>query len=433
MSHMTRHLTLEVLLAVLEQGQSLDKALAMYLPKLEDVREQRLLQALSYGVLRRLPFLKALLKPLLKKPLKAKDQDMYYLLCLGVYQHLETRIPAHAATATTVEVARLRKKAWATGLINAILRNFVRQKDSLLAEAEKQDSARFAHPPWWLKQTQKDWAEHWQQLLDGNNEHPPLSLRVNALQTDRDSYLAALEQAEIAAKASAYSPDGIVLDKPVDVLRLPDFAQGAVAVQDSSTQFAAQLLKPQVGERVLDACAAPGGKTAHLLAQAKIDLLALDISEQRLAQVEENCQRLQCECQTQVGDASTDTWWDGKPFDAILADVPCSASGVVRRHPDIKYRRRINDIAQFAEQQGQILENLWQMLKPGGRLLYSTCSIFAAENQQQIQQFLAKQADAELVSLDVNWGIDTDFGRQILPGESLELDGFFYSLLHKQG
>jgi len=431
MSYMTRHFTVEVLLAVLEQGQSLDAALARIQPKLSEIREQRLLQALSYGLLRRLPFIKAVLKPLLRKPLKNKDQDIYYLLCLGIYQHLDTRIPAHAATATTVEVARHRKKPWATGLINAILRNFIRQQGDLLQQAEQDEAARFAHPKWWLKQLKQDWPANWQQILVANNSHPPLSLRVNSLLRQRDAYLNQLEQADIAATASVYSSDAIVLEHAVDVSQLPDFAHGAVAVQDCAAQLAAQLLQPQKGERLLDACAAPGGKTAHLLAQAEIQLLALDIDAQRLEQIQANCQRLQCDCQTQVGDASAQDWWDGQAFDAILADVPCSASGVIRRHPDIKYRRRIQDIPKIADQQQQILKNLWQVLKPGGRLLYSTCSIFAAENQAQIQHFLADQADARCISLAVDWGIDTGFGRQILPGESLELDGFFYSLLHK--
>lgn len=432
MSYMTRHFTVEVLLAVLEQGQSLDHALSQIQPKLTDKREQGLLQALSYGVLRRLPYLKAVLQPLLKKPFKPKDQDLYYLLCLGIYQHLDTRIPAHAATATTVEVARHRKKPWATGLINAVLRNFIRQQANLLAQAEQQEHAHYAHPKWWLKQLKQDWPQHWQTILTANNTHPPLSLRVNHRQENRENYLNKLTTANISATASRYSPDGIILDQAFDVPSLPNFAEGAIAVQDVSAQFAAQHLPLHAGARVLDACAAPGGKTTHLLAQADINLLALDINAQRLQQIQANCERLQCHCQTQVGDASQRDWWDEQVFDAILADVPCSASGVIRRHPDIKYRRRINDIAQFAAQQQAILKNLWRVLKEGGYLLYSTCSVFPAENQAQIQTFLTQQSDAHCIPLNVEWGIDTGFGRQILPNESPELDGFFYSLLQKK-
>jgi len=291
---------------------------------------------------------------------------------------------------------------------------------------------KLAHPPWLLKRLQADWPTQWETLADANNAHPPLTLRVNARIKSRDAYLEHLHQANIAATPTPYTDYGITLEHPIDVQHLPGFAQGWLSVQDGAAQLAAPLLDVPPGARVLDACAAPGGKTAHLLERYEIEtLLALDLKPARVQKLRDTLQRLQLSADLRCADASQpDTWWDNQPFERILLDVPCSGNGVIRRHPDIKYLRQPSDIAALAAQQARLLDALWPLLMPGGKLLYVTCSVFAEENHLQIQNFLATHADATEIVLTADWGYAQDYGRQILPGEN-NLDGFYYACLSK--
>ncbi len=427
-----RSIATQILTQVIGHRRSLSDSLDTHLKSLNDARERALAQALCYGVLRWQPRLQALLQRLLRKPFKAKDYDIQVLLLIGLYQHLYLRIPPHAATAATVNVTRTLKKPWATGLVNAVLRNFISQRDKLLKRVDANISVKLAHPPWLLKRLQADWPTQWETLADANNAHPPLTLRVNARIKSRDAYLEHLHQANIAATPTPYTDYGITLEHPIDVQHLPGFAQGWLSVQDGAAQLAAPLLDVPPGARVLDACAAPGGKTAHLLERYEIEtLLALDLKPARVQKLRDTLQRLQLSADLRCADASQpDTWWDNQPFERILLDVPCSGNGVIRRHPDIKYLRQPSDIAALAAQQARLLDALWPLLMPGGKLLYVTCSVFAEENHLQIQNFLATHADATEIVLTADWGYAQDYGRQILPGEN-NLDGFYYACLSK--
>jgi 16S rRNA (cytosine967-C5)-methyltransferase len=303
-------------------------------------------------------------------------------------------------------------------LVNGVLRNFLRQQSELLSAIATNDVARFQHPGWWLDRLYQAWPEAWQQIAQVGNSPPPMALRVNQRKISPPVYLAQLIEAEIPASFDGAT--GILLDKPVAVERLPGFADGLVSVQDPGAQRAAVLLDLPAGSRVLDACAAPGGKTAHLLERSDVDVLALDLKPARCRRIEENLARLGLTATTKVADCiKRDTWWDGEPFDAILADVPCTASGVVRRNPDAKWLRREEDIASFAATQARILDSLWIVLRPGGKFLYATCSVFAEENSEQIARFLKRQPTAQQCLTE-----------QLLP--NAEHDGFFYSLLEKR-
>jgi len=414
-----RSVATKILTQVIKNKRSLSECLD--LSSLTDSRERALAQELCYGVLRWLPRLQAILKILVKKKFRNKDIDIEVLLLIGLYQHIYLRIPPHAATSATVEVTKLLKKTWATSLVNAVLRNFQRQQI---------DIDHLAHPEWILEYLKKDWPTQWQEIVKANNTHPPFSLRVNRRVMSRDAYMKYLKQAEIITDTE----NGITLSKAVDVQSLPGFAQGWVSVQDGAAQFAAELLDVPNGARVLDACAAPGGKSAHLLEKYEIStLVALDNQANRVKLLTESLQRLQFNnAQIYCADAAKpESWWDGKAFDRILLDAPCSGSGVIRRHPDIKYLRQKTDIIKLAAQQQRLLEALWPLLKNGGKLLYVTCSIFAEENYLQIQDFLNTHLDAEDSKLAVNWGHEQPIGRQILPGES-QLDGFYYACLSKK-
>ncbi len=453
-----RHIATQVLTQVIGERHSLSDCLDSYLPRLDDRRDRALAQALCYGVLRWLPRLQALLELLLRKSLKAKDCDIQVLLLMGLYQQLYLRIPPHAAIAATVEVTRTLKKTWATGLVNAVLRHFQRQRDALLTDIDSEPSAKLAHPPWLLKRLQRDWAMEWERIVEANNAHPPLTLRVNTRSMSRDTLLEHFREANIAAAPTPDTACGITLESPTHPLlkeeidlyqkgevppfikgemggiyNLPGFAQGWVSVQDGAAQLAAELLDVPAGARVLDACAAPGGKTAHLLEHYDISLLlALDNQQVRIEKLAKTLRRLHLSAEQRCADASQpDTWWDGSPFDRVLLDVPCSGSGVIRRHPDIKYLRQPSDITGLAAQQKRLLEALWPLLKQDGKLLYVTCSVFAEENHLQIRDFLATQPDACEMKLAVEWGHALPYGRQILPGES-DMDGFYYACLSKK-
>lgn len=387
-------------------------------------QQRALLQDLSYGTLRHYGPLQAILTKLLQKPLQ--DESIRCLLLVALYQLAYTHTQPHAVVDHAVRTTQALRKTSAKGLVNAVLRNFLRQSERLLSEvASASEEARFSHPQWWIARLRHQYPEQWQQILAAGNQHPPMTLRVNRRKTGVAVYLQQLAAAGIAARPVGES--GILLERPLAVDKLPGFDQGLVSVQDGGAQLAAGFLDVSAGMRVLDACAAPGGKTAHLLERADVELTALDHDGRRLQKVEQNLRRLGLRAKCVAGDAAQPAqWWDGQKFQRILADVPCSASGVVRRHPDIKWLRREGDIAQFAAQQGQILDALWHCLEQGGKLLYATCSIFAEENRQQIEAFLARHDDARLLPLPERAEQDL----QLLP--DCDHDGFYYALLAKK-
>jgi 16S rRNA (cytosine967-C5)-methyltransferase len=428
---LARDAAAQCLQQVLGSGRSLADLLPPLLTALPE-RERALCQELCYGVCRWQPRLEVLARLLLSKALKAKDLDIHCLILLGLYQLEGMNIPAHAAVAETVAAVKRRNKPWAGGLVNAVLRRYQREQAELNALIEADPVAASAHPKWLLEAIRSDWPEQWPAIVQANNERPPMTLRVNRRHHSRERYLALLKTAGIAALAAAHAPDAITLEQPVGVERLPGFTEGHVSVQDSAAQLAAGLLRLAPGQRVLDACAAPGGKTGHILESADgLEVIAIDQEARRLQRVEENLQRLGLQASLVVADAANPTpWWDGQPFDRILLDAPCSATGVIRRHPDIKLLRRAEDIAQLVKLQGQILQALWLLLKPGGLLLYATCSTLRRENEQQVANFLAGQEDARELTLQVAWGQRVSVGRQILAGQD-GMDGFYYACLEK--
>jgi 16S rRNA C967 or C1407 C5-methylase (RsmB/RsmF family) len=538
----TRALVANALVQVLFERRSLSAVLPQCLAQVpltaKGASERALAQEMCYGVLRWQPRLAAILKHLMRKPLKDRDANVHTLLLLGLYQLIYMRTPDHAAVTETVSAAKALNKAWASGLVNAVLRGYVRDAPRIAAEVDCDEAAAFAHPTWLLNAIKTAWPQQWQAIATANNQHPPMTLRVNAQHMDRTAYLQALHAAGIEARTALHTSHGITLAQPVDVERLPGFQDGWVSVQDAAAQLAAALINapgrtPQCGERslpaslppatlvlpctsqdaqeppqpgqrslpaslnpslrspamcmdaqvpwaqdarragcpsaasawmhmssqerptlvhpvrrLLDACAAPGGKTAHILeSQPGIALTALDNDGQRLNRVRETLQRLGLAepahvrqgdglVQVRQGDAAAPVaWWDGLPFDSILLDAPCSATGVIRRHADIKYLRRAEDITALAEQQARILEALWPLLRPekegGGMLLYATCSILPQENQQQMIRFLANHPDAHEQPITAGWGRPVEVGRQVLPGEDA-MDGFYYAQLIKR-
>jgi 16S rRNA (cytosine967-C5)-methyltransferase len=400
-------------------GAALHQILPQRLQLLQTPGERGALQDIVYGSLRQLGRLDAWLAVLLERPLT--DPQLGWLLRVALYQLAYTRAPAHAVVHNAVTAAGA---GWRRGLANAVLRNFQRRRAELEQLADARPSARWSHPDWWIARLQADYPDKWQGILEASLLHPPFTLRVNCRHGDVASYLQRLNEAGHPAHQTG--PDAVTLDKAIPVHSLPGFDEGHVSVQDAGAQWAARLLNAQAGERVLDACAAPGGKTGHVLERADVTLTALDVDATRLTRVQENLDRLQLAAALIEGDAARpDAWWDGRPFDRILADVPCSASGVVRRNPDIKWLRRPDDIAQFAAQQAVMLEALWRLLAPGGTLLYATCSIFYEENDGQVQAFLTRHAqDAERCPLPAPLSDGS-----LLP--DAEHDGFFYALLRK--
>ena len=375
------------------------------------------LQDLSYGTLRFYGQLNSMLDLLLHKPMT--DSRITYLLLVALYQLQYSRAAQHAVVDHAVRSAgTLNPKI--RGLVNAILRNFLRSAPDLLVQAALEPVGRYNHPKWWIDDIRKQYDEEVSALiLEAGNGHPPMTLRVNRRRGTTAAYLA--QMSEQGIKARQLAPEALQLEKPLPVDKLPGFFEGLVSVQDAGAQLAARLLDVRSGMRVLDACAAPGGKAAHILELADVELVALDKDEKRLLHVKENLQRLGLVATLLAGDAASPAgWWDGKPFDRILADVPCSASGVVRRHPDIKWLRRKEDIASFAIQQAEILQSLWRILAREGLLLYATCSIFRQENQEVVNGFLAKNPEARQMDLPES---------QLLPND--QHDGFFYALLQK--
>lgn len=388
------------------------------------VQQAAAIQDISFGTLRHLGRLQFILGRLLEKPLR--DESLRCLLLAALQLLHQGRTATHAVVDEAVKTAHVLKKTSAKGLINAVLRNYLRQRAALEQAADEAgDDVHYSYPGWWVAKLRETYPEDWEGILRAGNQHPPLSLRVNRRQVSPEAYQ---QELLAAGMKSCLLPNGAIqLERAVAVDHLPGFRAGRVSVQDAGAQFAAELLDVRDGQRVLDSCAAPGGKTAHLLERADIRLTALDCDSQRLTRVEENMTRLGFTARVLAGDAAVvDSWWDGEPFDRILADVPCSASGVVRRHPDIKWLRQPADIAEFARQQAAMLDALWRCLVAGGKLLYATCSIFAEENRFQINAFLHRHPDAIRLPLA---GLDAEEDGQLLPNE--QHDGFYYALLQK--
>jgi len=427
----------KALAAVLNGKASLNSSLPTQLDKVED-RDRGFTQDLAFGTARWQPRLSALAAKLLQKPFKAADADVEALLLVGLYQLLYTRVPAHAAIGETVGCADKLKKPWAKALLNAVLRRAQRESEALLAELEHDPVVRTAHPRWLQKSLKAFWPQQWEAICAANNAHPPMILRVNRRHQTRDAYLSLLSDAGIAAAPCVYSRDGIVLDAASDVRSLPGFADGWISVQDEAAQLAADLLDLAPGQRVLDACCAPGGKTCHILEvePALAGVVAVDLEAKRLVRVRENLHRLGLSAELIAADGrDTAAWWDGKPFQRILLDAPCSATGVIRRHPDIKLTRQPDDIAALAVLQGELLDAMWQTLEVGGILLYATCSTLPTENTEVIAAFLDRTSGAR--ELDIAGqngqpaaGIKQPHGRQLLAQEGGH-DGFYYAKLIK--
>jgi 16S rRNA (cytosine967-C5)-methyltransferase len=414
-------------------GAMLREALASVDDRSE-LRGRTLVQELAYGTLRHWGRLDALVSALSRKPIP--DPLLRALIAVALYQLDHTRAPAFAVVDRAVAAVGEAVRPAAKGLANALLRRYLRERDALNQGVIAGDVARWSYPQWWIDRVRRDYPADWAAILEAGNARPPLTLRVNGRVTSRDALLRDLAAAGVAAEAIGAM--GAIVAEPRPVEDLPGFAEGAFAVQDLAAQLAAPLLDAQAGMRVLDACAAPGGKAAHIAERADVELLALDVDPGRLARIDENLARLRLRdrrIRVVAGDAGKPAdWWDGRPFDRMLLDAPCTASGVVRRHPDGKWRHRPGDVDRFARGQSRLLAALWPLLAPGGRMLYATCSVFRAENDEQVAAFVATHDDALRESLNLPDAVLHRDG-QLLPsaeGAGHNQDGFFYALLRKR-
>lgn len=424
-----RMAALRALAEVLDSNKNLADSEA--LSQLHDSRDNAFARNLVYGVLRWLNALEWLAAELLTKPLKKRDRDIQRLVLLGLQQLWHDQTASHAAINETAECARLLGKPWAVGLINAVLRRFQREQEQLLNNLG-QTRQRFAHPEWMLKEIQQNWPEDWRAIVDANNLQAPLWLRINRQKADEIALNNDLQSAGFEVHSHAFARDAISISPAAAVTRIPGFEEGLLSVQDPAAQLARDLLDPQPGDHILDACAAPGGKTAHLLESCPgVALTALDTRTQRLELIHQNLRRLGLKADTKVADAAAvEEWWNGDQFNKILLDAPCSATGVIRRHPEIKWLRSNEQVNVVMQTQFELLTALWPLLKTGGIFVYATCSVLKRENDQQIERFLQEQADALIVNPALEWGVAGSYGRQILPGEA-QMDGFYYAVLRK--
>lgn len=422
-----RSIAAQTIEKVVEQGQSLSNVLPAAQKSVAE-KDAALLQELCYGVLRTLPQLEWIIGQLMERPMTGKQRTIHFLVMVGLYQLIFTRIPAHAALAETVEGAISLKRQQFKGLINGVLRQFQRKQDELVQQMNVGDQ-KYLHPKWLLERLKHAWPNNWEAIVEANNQRPPMWLRVNRQHHSRDAWLKLLQEAGKEAEPHPLHADALRLETPCPVSQLPGFDLGWVTVQDASAQGCVALLDPQNGESILDLCAAPGGKTTHILEAApQATVLAVDIDEQRLARINENLLRLNMTAEVKVGDGCLpETWCGDKKFDRILLDAPCSATGVIRRHPDIKWLRRDRDIPELAALQQQILDAIWPHLKPGGTLLYATCSILPEENHLQVAAFLERHEDAMLSDT----GDANHPGLQVFPAPQ-DGDGFFYAKLLKR-
>jgi len=431
MSKNIRALAAKCCYSVIDQGRSLSDELPKQQDKLEG-KDKGLLQEICYGVLRYLPELEHDVRQLMDKPLTGKQRVFHFLLIVGVYQIKYMRTPDHAAVSETVAATSVLKNRHMKALVNGVLRNFVRQQDadkpnnSALADAVK-----YNHPGWFIKKLKLGYPEQWQSILTANQVKPPMWLRVNQQVQTPESYQSLLTDSDIAVNAIDPLSHAIELTRPIDVQKLPGFNEGWVSVQDAAAQQAARLLDCKADDIVLDCCAAPGGKTCHMLEATPsiASMTAIDIEETRLERVKENLTRLKLNANVITANAANpNTWWDGQLYDRILLDAPCSGTGVIRRHPDIKWLRKSSDIDALVVLQQQILKSIWSLLKPGGTLLYATCSILPEENSQQIAKFIQENTDAQLINITDK---EDDIGWQLLPDEK-NMDGFYYAKLIKK-
>lgn len=427
-----------VAMAVLRDGRNLEEGLDA---EPAAGRERATLQSLAYGTIRWFFELDACLALLTDRPPERLDPPVRCLLLVGLYQLAHGRTPAHAAVAETVEAVRVLGRPRASGLVNAVLRRFQRERDLLVQRAHRDPQARHAHPWWLIEAIRRDWNERAEAILESDNLHPPMWVRVNARRVDASAYRARLAEAGLDASPCAFAPEALRLAQPVDVRILPGFAEGDVSVQDAAAQLAPRLLALDAGMRVLDACAAPGGKACHVLElqPGLAELVAVDIDPGRATRIRDNLARLGLAASVKVGDATEPAgWWDGKPFDRILLDVPCSGTGVIRRHPDIKLLRRPADIPAFAARQQALLEAAWPMLVPGGRLLYASCSVLRAENAAVVEAFLAARPEAVEMTESARLFLPAplpECGRGpglALPTGAADTDGFYYACLDKR-
>lgn len=410
---------------VLADGQSLTNSLELYTHTLSP-KDIALCKALAYGTLRHYFSLSLVVDKLVTKPLRKKDYDIKALLLVGTYQLQYMRLPDYAAINSCVEACKKLKKNWAKGMVNAILRQVQR--------AHLEPNEHHEHPEWLAGKIQKAWPEHTDDIFAANNHQAPLCLRINTQQTSRENFAETLNEQSLANHTGKLSEDALYLDdKPHNITELHGFDAGLFSVQDEAAQLCATLLAPKGNTTVLDACAAPGGKTCHLLERySSINLIAADVDGERLERIEQNLERLELQATVMQADVSDIQSLAELPeFDAILADVPCSATGVIRRHPDIKLLRQADDIKQLVAIQAEVLCTLWQKLKPGGILLYTTCSILPEENHRQIDTFLEQHSDATAMPIELTQGFAAGNGWQLLPQIDGH-DGFFYAKLQKQ-
>lgn len=402
--------------------------------KLGDVKEKAWLQEILYGTCRWYFRLEAMINLLLERPLKERDRDIHLLILLGLYELFYMKTGAHAAINETVAVTRLLRKNWASGLVNACLRRAQREREPLDKQVQETPDARFSHPAWLIDRLRQQYPDDWQSIAEANNQRPPLHVRANRLRNNREHYLARLREAGLAAEPLAHCSDGIALAEAVPVQRLPGFNRGWVSVQDGAAQLAATLLDLQPDQRVLDACAAPGGKACHILEcePGLHQLIMVENSPSRAQRINQNLARLGLSAELYIADALEPAhWWDGQPFQRVLLDAPCSATGVIRRHPDIKLHRTPDQVESAVRLQGKLLDSLWPLLESGGKLLYATCSVLAEENENQVAGFLERHDDATEILLDLPWAQQCTRGCQILPGTS-GLDGFYYACIQKK-
>ncbi|WNC68561.1 16S rRNA (cytosine(967)-C(5))-methyltransferase RsmB [Thalassotalea nanhaiensis] len=430
MSKNVRAIAARCLYGVVDQGRSLSEELPKQQLLIESGKDKGLLQELCYGVLRYLPELEQHVRRFVKKPLTGKQRVFHFLMMVGIYQIKFTRIPDHAAVAETVAATAILKNRHLKGMVNAVLRSY--QRDPELENIEQlPDPVRYNHPGWFINKIKIGYPDNWQHILEQNLQRPPMWLRVNQQKTTVENYLNLLTEQDIVVEQVAPISQAILLEQATDVTKLPHFEDGWVSVQDGAAQMAAPLLNTQAGDNVLDCCAAPGGKTCHILElEPNLKAMtAIDVEEPRLVRVNENLTRLGLNAKVIAGDAANPTqWFDGELFDRILLDAPCSGTGVIRKNPDIKWLRRAADIDALVILQKQILTAIWALLKPGGTMIYATCSILPEENCQQIEQFITDTPDAVLEPLGVTEDSD-DW--QILPGDN-SMDGFYYAKLSKK-
>ncbi len=395
---------------------------------------------LCFGVMRHFYQLENIAGQLLKKPLRNKDYDILALLLIGCYQILQMRTADHAAVSETVEATKILKKKWATGVINGSLRNLLRNTSKMVSKANNSAESRYNFPQWLIESLQKSWPQEWDKIIEASNQRAPMVLRINQRHTSIDEYCKLLADTDIGFDKHPAAKDGLILTKAVPVVSLPGFEDGLVSVQDGAAQLAADIadLKPSI--RILDCCAAPGGKTCHILEKEDVELVAIELEPNRADMIEDNLERLGLGAQVITCDATaTEEWWDGEKFDRILLDTPCSGTGVIRRHPDIKVLRTPKEVEQLQQQQLKLLDSMWELLADGGILIYATCSVLPQENSMLIKQWLQNRNDAQHIPIDVDWGIPQEYGRQILPGDSAGIDeiqngmdGFFYAKLCKK-